>query len=54
MTENVDVLILGAGPTGLGAAIRLQQLKHEDWLLIDGFSEAGGLGNIFCIQVIFI
>lgn len=28
---------------GLGAASRLAQLKKEDWLLVDAFSEAGGL-----------
>ena len=42
-TREVDILILGAGPTGLGAATRLKQLKKEDWLLVDAFSEAGGL-----------
>jgi len=41
--EKVDILIVGAGPTGLGAANRLKQNKHEDWLLIDAFDEAGGL-----------
>jgi protoporphyrinogen oxidase len=41
--QSVDILIVGAGPTGLGAASRLQQLKHKDWLLIDAFAEAGGL-----------
>lgn len=41
--QKVDILIVGAGPTGLGAASRLKQHKHEDWLLIDAFSEAGGL-----------
>ena len=41
--QSVDILIVGAGPTGLGAASRLQQLQQKDWLLIDAFSEAGGL-----------
>ena len=41
--EKVDILILGAGPTGLGAATRLKQHKFEDWLLVDSFNEAGGL-----------
>ena len=41
--ESVDILILGGGPTGLGAATRLKQHNHKDWLLCDAFSEAGGL-----------
>jgi cation diffusion facilitator CzcD-associated flavoprotein CzcO len=40
--EEVGVLVVGAGPTGLGAATRLQMLGNEDWLLIDAFEEAGG------------
>ena len=42
-TIEKDIVIIGAGPTGLGAATRLEQLKHEDWLLVDAFEEAGGL-----------
>ncbi|WZN62748.1 putative adrenodoxin reductase [Chloropicon roscoffensis] len=41
--EEVGVLVVGAGPTGLGAATRLNQLGYEDWLLIDKFDEPGGL-----------
>ena len=33
--EKVSVLIVGAGPTGLGAATRLHQRSHPDWALID-------------------
>ena len=40
--EEVGDLVVGAGPTGLGAATRLQMLGNEDWLLIDAFEEAGG------------
>lgn len=43
MSRTVDILIVGAGPTGLGAASRLKQHKHDDWLLIDAAPEAGGL-----------
>lgn len=43
--KKVDILVIGAGPTGLGAAKRLNELKHEDWLLIDAFDEAGGLAS---------
>jgi cation diffusion facilitator CzcD-associated flavoprotein CzcO len=36
---EVEVLVVGAGPTGLGAATRLTQAEHDDWLLIDAFAE---------------
>ena len=42
-TRAVDILIIGAGPTGLGAATRLHQRGIDDWMLIDSSSEAGGL-----------
>jgi cation diffusion facilitator CzcD-associated flavoprotein CzcO len=32
---QVSVLVLGAGPTGLGTATRLQQHGFEDWLIVD-------------------
>lgn len=56
--KSVDILIVGAGPTGLGAASRLMMLNNnkndanpnlkanEDqvkWMMIDAFQEAGGL-----------
>ncbi|KAI8470924.1 MAG: hypothetical protein J3K34DRAFT_520970 [Monoraphidium minutum] len=41
--REVSILILGAGPTGLGAATRLHQHGHDDWLLLDQAEEAGGL-----------
>lgn len=37
------ILIIGAGPTGLGAAWRLQELGHADWLLLEGAAGPGGL-----------
>eukprot|EP01039_Chlorochromonas_danica_P001327 gene1327-1449_t len=43
--EEVDVLVLGAGPTGLGAATRLNQHKYENWLMVDAAEEAGGLSS---------
>jgi protoporphyrinogen oxidase len=45
MTERVDCLIVGAGPTGLGAAWRLDRLRHRDWLLCEATSGAGGLAG---------
>lgn len=35
---QISVLIVGAGPTGLGAATRLNQLGHPSWLLVDAVS----------------
>ena len=43
--KHRSVLILGAGPTGLGAAHRLTQLKNQDWLLIEKAATAGGLSR---------
>ena len=41
--KQVGVLVVGAGPTGLGAATRLHQHGKTDWLLIDQAPEPGGL-----------
>jgi protoporphyrinogen oxidase len=48
MNKEVDVLIIGAGPTGLGAAWRLKELGKTattDWLLVEKGAEAGGLSS---------
>jgi protoporphyrinogen oxidase len=37
------VLVLGAGPTGLGAAWRLRELGHGDWLVLEAARQPGGL-----------
>ncbi|KAI0819719.1 UDP-galactopyranose mutase [Trametes gibbosa] len=42
---NVDVLVIGAGPTGLGAAKRLHQINGPSWLLIDCNEKPGGLAS---------
>ncbi|KAL1902139.1 hypothetical protein Cpir12675_000038 [Ceratocystis pirilliformis] len=42
---KVDVLIIGAGPTGLGAAKRLNQIDGPSWLIIDSADKAGGLAG---------
>ena len=40
--RNVDLLIVGAGPTGIGAAYRAQELK-TDWLMIEAGRGPGGM-----------
>ncbi len=45
---SVEILVIGAGPTGLGAATRLQQHNHSSWLVVDGFSQPGGLARCGC------
>jgi protoporphyrinogen oxidase len=37
------IVILGAGPTGIGAARRLQELGATDWALYEATDTAGGL-----------
>lgn len=41
----MKILILGAGPTGLGAAWKLHQLGHADWELWEADSQPGGLSR---------
>lgn len=38
-----EFVILGAGPTGFGAAWRLHQLGHQDWTLLEKSNLVGGL-----------
>jgi len=39
------ILIAGAGPTGLGAAYRLQELGHRDWAIYERSDHVGGLAS---------
>jgi protoporphyrinogen oxidase len=41
------IVILGAGPTGLGAAYRLQELGHDDWDIYEKNDYIGGLAASF-------
>jgi protoporphyrinogen oxidase len=50
MQSNVlssKILILGAGPCGLGAAQRLKELGHVDWQLFERDDHIGGLSASF-------
>ncbi|KAL1799172.1 hypothetical protein ACET3X_003209 [Alternaria dauci] len=42
---SVDVLVIGAGPTGLGAAKRLHQINGPSWLIVDSNETPGGLAS---------
>jgi protoporphyrinogen oxidase len=45
LPESIEILVVGAGPTGLGAAYRLSQLNHPSWLLVDSAHLPGGLAR---------
>jgi protoporphyrinogen oxidase len=39
------IVIVGAGPTGLGAAWRLHELGHDNWALYESANHPGGLAS---------
>jgi protoporphyrinogen oxidase len=41
------IIIIGAGPCGLGAAKRLTDLNYDDWILFEREEHAGGLAASF-------
>jgi UDP-galactopyranose mutase len=41
------IVIVGAGPTGLGAGYRLQELGYEDWVILEANDYVGGLATSF-------
>ena len=44
--ETVEVLIIGAGPTGLAAALQLHKLGVKDVLIVERETEAGGIPRL--------
>lgn len=46
MTED-RIVIIGAGPTGLGAGYRLQELGYDDWVILEANDYVGGLATSF-------
>jgi protoporphyrinogen oxidase len=40
---HVEMLVLGAGPTGLGAAWRMHELGETDWLVVEASNTPGGM-----------
>ena len=47
------IVIIGAGPTGIGAARRLKQLGHDNWHVYEKNDHAGGLAASFKDQAGF-
>jgi len=47
INKTQSILVLGAGPAGLGSARRLQELGLANWTLIEGNNVAGGLASSF-------
>lgn len=41
------IVVLGSGPTGLGAGWRLNQSGHDDWRLFDRMDRIGGLSTSY-------
>ncbi|HEX2117759.1 MAG TPA: FAD-dependent oxidoreductase, partial [Acidimicrobiales bacterium] len=47
MAREPRIVIIGAGPTGLGAGYRLQELGYDDWVMLEANDYVGGLATSF-------
>jgi UDP-galactopyranose mutase len=47
VTTDPRIVIIGAGPTGLGAGYRLQELGYDDWVILEAADYVGGLATSF-------
>lgn len=47
MSSDPRIVIIGAGPTGLGAGYRLQELGYDDWVILEANDYVGGLATSF-------
>jgi UDP-galactopyranose mutase len=47
MRSEPKIVIIGAGPTGLAAGYRLQELGHEDWTILEASDRVGGLATSY-------
>jgi UDP-galactopyranose mutase len=43
----MKIVIIGAGPTGLCAGYRLQEIGHDDWTILEASDRVGGLATSF-------
>jgi protoporphyrinogen oxidase len=48
------IVVIGAGPTGLGAAYRLAELGHQDWEIFERDDHVGGLASSYTDEHGFI
>jgi protoporphyrinogen oxidase len=46
--DNKKIVVIGAGPTGLGAAYRLNELGYKNWVL---YEKGDGVGGHSCSHV---
>src|SRR3978361_2319203 len=44
---NRKIVIIGAGPTGLGAGYRLKELGHDNFQIYERSGQIGGLASSF-------
>ena len=47
LPDNPRIVIVGAGPTGLGAGYRLNELGYDDWVILEANDYVGGLATSF-------
>jgi protoporphyrinogen oxidase len=47
VTSGPRVVVIGAGPTGLGAGYRLQELGYDAWVILESSDAIGGLARSF-------
>jgi UDP-galactopyranose mutase len=45
MTDQKRIVIIGAGPTGLGAGYRLRELGYSNFLILEARDKVGGLAS---------
>ncbi|HEY0528316.1 MAG TPA: NAD(P)-binding protein, partial [Gemmatimonadaceae bacterium] len=45
MPDQKKIVIIGAGPTGLGAGYRLRELGHTNFVMLEARDKVGGLAS---------
>src|SRR4051812_49668617 len=45
MSDQKRIVIIGAGPTGLGAGYRLRELGYQNFLMLEARNKVGGLAS---------